>query len=822
MPNSTGSLGTRGRGGCLRRAWLAILVLLLLPVVLLGGLYAIGGYVKTPSSWWYPFITSFLSDYYTTGPFAMTSNTREDNPVWSELPAFNKTLARMTYAMSRGQRRVQVAWLLAQAEWVDEPALEPGIAPNRKETAMSRALTTAGLTYDRISRSDLQKAFVKDRVLSVGHAKYDALLINRMTIAEPALLAQVLAVVRAGVPVVWQGPLPVRAPGWADRVARDSSVQALARALSTEVLLRDGEVHAVAALAEAGVSGVLQAADQRGIALRLNYRELREGELILLFNETDQNIARSFRIAQPDRHIQLLDPETGKRKTIVPGAGQFTIEVPATRTRLLLLSHTAEAQNGSGQASVGEVDGASGQDINQAWNWSHWQDPPRSMHPYIRWWWPGNAVEADELRAELQSIYDAGYGGVELQTLTIGLPVNHLAEHEQRIYGVGTAAYFNNVKTVFSLAQDLGMTVDLTMGSGWSSGGPFIKEFPEQQLLRASFDVSGPGVIDRELPAAREPWYVMPTNWIIKDTIGEFDQRAELQAVVVARLDTATDPPTLTDLVDITDSVTSDRLEWDVPAGRYRIHALYQNATSHNAVASAYPGALARSPILDHLNIGGIREYIKKLGDPWLDGIRPFKPDALFIDSFELIGELPWSADFVNLFVEMHGYDLTPYLPLVFMDRGESKYVNVVLSAAPAYQSTGNMAQRIREDYEATRQRLFLQAFLRPLRDWANGEGIKLRLQAHGGYGDYLDAYKVADIPEAEGLFAGGSYDFLKLAASAGHVAGRLMVSSESFITMSSDFNALSIEDYYLLAGNAYAAGINRTICHGYAYHYSP
>jgi hypothetical protein len=27
------------------------------------------------------------------------------------------------------------------------------------------------------------------------------------------------------------------------------------------------------------------------------------------------------------------------------------------------------------------------------------------------------------------------------------------------------------------------------------------------------------------------------------------------------------------------------------------------------------------------------------------------------------------------------------------------------------------------------------------------------------------------------------------------------------------------LEDYYLLAGNAYAAGINQTICQGYAYH---
>jgi hypothetical protein len=46
------------------------------------------------------------------------------------------------------------------------------------------------------------------------------------------------------------------------------------------------------------------------------------------------------------------------------------------------------------------------------------------------------------------------------------------------------------------------------------------------------------------------------------------------------------------------------------------------------------------------------------------------------------------------------------------------------------------------------------------------------------------------------------------------------MVTSESFINLTLDHDALELEDYYLLAGNAFAAGINRTICHGYAYHY--
>ena len=56
-----------------------------------------------------------------------------------------------------------------------------------------------------------------------------------------------------------------------------------------------------------------------------------------------------------------------------------------------------------------------------------------------------------------------------------------------------------------------------------------------------------------------------------------------------------------------------------------------------------------------------------------------------------------------------------------------------------------------------------MNEFLMPMKNWMDEKNITLRMQAHGGFGDYLDAYAVADIPESESLFAGGDYDFLKL-----------------------------------------------------------
>ena len=184
----------------------------LAPLLLLGGLYLGGGYVKTTGTWWYPFVTSFLSDYYVTGPFAMTSNTREDNPVWNELPGFNKYLARLTYAMSRGHPGPEVAWLLPHAEWPDRPALGEDGKLNAGESAMSRALVGAGIGYHRVSRSDLQGARFENGSLRVGEADFGALLVDEFVVAQPELLLRILQLRQAGLHVVWQGELPRRAP----------------------------------------------------------------------------------------------------------------------------------------------------------------------------------------------------------------------------------------------------------------------------------------------------------------------------------------------------------------------------------------------------------------------------------------------------------------------------------------------------------------------------------------------------------------------------------------------------------------------------------
>ena len=453
-----------------------------------------------------------------------------------------------------------------------------------------------------------------------------------------------------------------------------------------------------------------------------------------------------------------------------------------------------------------------------------WRDPPREFYPYVRWWWPGGAVDDAELRREMALFRDAGFGGVEIQPCLLGFTPADI-EGDPDIRTVGTEEFFRKVGVAAAEADKRGMAFDFTLGSGWSGGGPFVTDAPETQLLMSSIDIEGPESYEGPLPPVETPSYRKIVNAVI-GFLSPFDGEAELVAVVAARVaDKSSSPPVLDSFTDITGSVLDGSLSWQAPGGTWRIFALYRNDTGHQPVGGAYAGNVNDSLIADHLDAAGAQELIEGYAEPLLEATGDHPPDAVFVDSFEMVGQLPWTESFLERFQQIKGYDLTPYLPLVFYQRGESKYTTILEDMAgnelvPAYVSTDDIGARVREDYEEVRSDMFIEGFVEPVRDWAHDNGLLLRMQAHGGWADYLDAYELADIPETEGLFAGGAYDFLKLASSAGHTANRTYISAESFISVRSDPRALTLEDFYLLAGRLHSAGINRIVYHCYPYRY--
>lgn len=454
-----------------------------------------------------------------------------------------------------------------------------------------------------------------------------------------------------------------------------------------------------------------------------------------------------------------------------------------------------------------------------------WQDPPHALRPVARWWWPGGSVEPVTLGEQLARIEAAGFGAVEVQPLLLGIGAEELAA-DPGLRTVGSTGFRERVAQAAAHAARRGLAFDLTLGSGWPGGLPTRRENAERQLLMAVRDVEGPTPLRGALPPAPDPSYRRAVEWVL-DVLGPPDPETRLVAVLAARPGPERNGvPVLADVRVLVAPGAGDAGEVSVPPGAWRLFAFYENATEHFVMGGAFPGEEADARVVDHLSVAGADALLAGYAAPLLDAIAPGAVREVFVDSFELLGELPFTGDLLEAFAAWTGYSLTPHLPLVFRRGGESKYAEMMdflgRNGGPRYTSSEpGRAARIREDYEWVRARLFEERFVARFAEWAKERGVALRLQAHGGYADYLDVYARADVPESEGLFAGGSSDFLGLAASAAHVAGRRWASSEAFITMRLLGTRLSEDEMRLLAGRAYAAGINRLAFHGVPYPYA-
>ena len=308
---------------------------------------------------------------------------------------------------------------------------------------------------------------------------------------------------------------------------------------------------------------------------------------------------------------------------------------------------------------------------------SAWDDPPRDARPVARWWWPGGSVEAQVVIRQLQQIEQAGFGAVELQPLLLGLDDDDL-DADPKLRSVGQPAFCGAVAQAATAAAQTGLAFDFTLGSGWPGGLPTGKQNAERQLLMATLDVTGPAHFQGALPPPPDQSYRRAVEWLL-DVLGPPDADATLVAVLAGRMGPEREGiPTLQDVRELTGAVDSGRLDWLAPPGRWRIFAFYTNSTGHFVMGGAFPGAEADARVVDPLSSRGADALLEGYAAPVLNGLRPGAVRDVFVDSFELMGELPYTSEFREAFRAQTGYDLTPHLPLVFRKGGESKYGEMI------------------------------------------------------------------------------------------------------------------------------------------------
>lgn len=412
-----------------------------------------------------------------------------------------------------------------------------------------------------------------------------------------------------------------------------------------------------------------------------------------------------------------------------------------------------------------------------------WPAVHQTTRPWTRWWWMGNAVDEKNLAHLLETYREAGFGGVEIA------PIYGAKGYEQRYIQYLSPQWMQMLGFTVRKAGSLDMGVDLTNGTGWPFGGPQVTpEAAAAKLIVQQYDLQ-PGQPLAEKLAVRNPAETF--SKLLAVTAYSDDGQVLL----------------LTDRVD-----ASGHLQWTPASHQWQLYAAF-GARTRQRVKRAAPGGEGYT--MNHLSAAALHQYLGRFDRAF--GKTPPRVRAFFNDSYEVY-DADWTDDFFAEFEVRRGYDLRLHIR------------DLVASG----QDTPDIA-RLKSDYRETMAELLLENFTQPWTDWAHGHHAVTRNQAHGSPGNLLDLYAAVDIPECE-TFGSSAFDIpglrrdkgdvrdvdpdpvmLRFAASAGHVAGHNLVSSETFTWLTDHFRT-SLSQAKPQVEQAFLAGVNHVFYHGTTY----
>ena len=212
-------------------------------------------------------------------------------------------------------------------------------------------------------------------------------------------------------------------------------------------------------------------------------------------------------------------------------------------------------------------------------------------------------------------------------------------------------------------------------------------------------------------------------------------------------------------------------------------------------VKRAAPGG--EGPMLNPFYGAAIRHYLLRFSDAFAmyNGLRP---RAVYQDSYEYQSALV--ARFVRRIRE------TTRLP-------PARRACRNCSAA----QDGDKPARVKCDFRETISDMMVENFMPPWVQWAHDRGMLTRDQAHGSPGNLLDLYAAADMPETEMFSRDRELLVCKFASSAGHVAARKLISSETGTWLAEHFTE-TLGDMKRLVDEMFVSGINHVFYHGTCY----
>ncbi len=387
-----------------------------------------------------------------------------------------------------------------------------------------------------------------------------------------------------------------------------------------------------------------------------------------------------------------------------------------------------------------------------------WPEVAPEAKAGTRWWWLGSAVDEANIKYNIGEYASVGIGSVEIT------PIYGVQNNDANEIPFLSDKWMSALRSVQSAGNKNGVLVDMTTGTGWPFGGPQVPI--EEAACKVLFVIDTVAVGD-------EPMKSLP----------EKEQKY---------------------------STFQLRKRYALANGKEQVIDLYVGRT-RQMVKRAAPGG--EGYVIDHFDHDAVKHYLQRFDQAFSSTSTPY-PHNFFNDSYEVYNA-NWTPTLLSEFEKRRGYKLEEHLRELL---GLLDDDNQVLS-----------------DYRETLSDMLLENFSQQWTEWAHAHGALTRNQAHGSPANLIDVYASVDIPEIEGFGLSefginglrtdsghtkkndSDVSMLKYAASAAHVTGKTLVSSETFTWLTEHFRT-SLSQMKPDLDLMFTCGVNHMFFHGTAY----
>jgi hypothetical protein len=394
-------------------------------------------------------------------------------------------------------------------------------------------------------------------------------------------------------------------------------------------------------------------------------------------------------------------------------------------------------------------------------------EPPQRYWPRPLWFWNNTAVTAETVNDQMRQARDrCRYGGFGILPFGREFRPAYLSN-----------AYFAVYGAALEQAKSLGLTLSLYDEYGFPSGSAgsqnssdtslFARHWPGltiKRLDKHEWEIDGPAGFTQTLPAGK------------------------LMAVVAMNAATL-------ERIDLTDAVRNGRLDWQTPAGLWKV--------------MCFLCVIDGDPICDYLDPDAADRFIELTHQAYYDRFADHfgtTIDSTFFDEPTLYraGGRTWTDQFNEKFRTRHGFDPRPYYPALWYDIG------------PETQAARNYLFGFRTELYAT-------GFTKRIQDWCDAHGITATghqdqeevVNPVSVSGDLMKCFQHLDIPGIDKI--GGNRPaerFYKIISSAAYNWDRSLVMSETYGAMGD----LGWDAIFTVAMEQYTKGINQLIPHAVWY----